>query len=98
MCTQTYRTYTCGCEKPEEFKQCPERLGTNVKCNPMTKEALPDSGHTCSKHMLKPGTDEMERLGTNVKCNPMTKEALPDSGHTCSKHMVKPGTDEMERV
>lgn len=36
-------------------------LGTNVKCTPMTKVDLPDSGHMCSKHMVKQGKDEMHR-------------------------------------
>jgi len=61
MCIQTYRLYTCGCKKPEEFKQCRERQGTNVKCTPTTREELAESLHMCSKHMVKVGKDEMRR-------------------------------------
>ncbi|PVH68583.1 hypothetical protein DL98DRAFT_522667 [Cadophora sp. DSE1049] len=61
MCVQTYRKCTCGCRKPEEFKQCERRLGTNVKCTPVTKEDLPESLHMCSKHMVKEGKDEVHR-------------------------------------
>ncbi|CZT52446.1 uncharacterized protein RSE6_13782 [Rhynchosporium secalis] len=61
MCVQTYRKYSCGCRKPEEFKQCLARQGTNVKCRPITKEDLAESVHMCSKHMVNPGKDEMHR-------------------------------------
>lgn len=61
MCTQFYRTYSCGCKKPELFKQCDERFGTNVKCHPLKSEALPQSDHLCSQHMVKPGAVEMRR-------------------------------------
>lgn len=61
MCVQTYRLYTCGCKKPEEFIQCPARLGTNVKCTPVTKDNPSESMHICSKHMVKEGKDEMRR-------------------------------------
>lgn len=40
MCMQYYRIYTCGCRKEEEYKQCEDRLGTNVKCDRMTWEPL----------------------------------------------------------
>ncbi|KAL6229472.1 hypothetical protein BDW75DRAFT_97594 [Aspergillus navahoensis] len=61
MCIQYYRLYTCGCKKNEEFKQCNERLGTNVKCSPVRLEPLDPSVHMCAKHMMKPGKDEMHR-------------------------------------
>jgi hypothetical protein len=61
MCTQDYRMYTCGCKKLEEFRQCAERDGTNVKCSPVVQNRLADSVHMCSKHMVKPGKDEMRR-------------------------------------
>ncbi|KAL4778849.1 hypothetical protein BJX76DRAFT_342307 [Aspergillus varians] len=54
MCTQFYRIYSCGCKKPEQFKQCDERLGTNVKCDPITSEPLPESDHMCARHMVRP--------------------------------------------
>ncbi|KAF2257522.1 hypothetical protein CC78DRAFT_483662 [Lojkania enalia] len=53
--------YTCGCKKLEEFRQCQPRVGTNVKCSPVTQTRLPDSVHMCSRHMVKPGKDEMRR-------------------------------------
>ncbi|KAF2135472.1 uncharacterized protein K452DRAFT_281471 [Aplosporella prunicola CBS 121167] len=61
MCIQDYRLYTCGCKKLEEFRQCAERQGTNVKCSPVTQQRLQDSVHMCSRHMVKPGKDEMQR-------------------------------------
>ncbi|KAI0837091.1 hypothetical protein F5Y06DRAFT_91836 [Hypoxylon sp. FL0890] len=61
MCKQYYRMYTCGCKKEEEFKQCDERLGTNVKCSRIRWEELPVSAHMCKKHMVKQGKDEMHR-------------------------------------
>ncbi|KAL4916232.1 hypothetical protein BDW62DRAFT_212104 [Aspergillus aurantiobrunneus] len=61
MCTQFYRMYSCGCKKPEQFKQCDERLGTKVKCDPIKSEPLPESEHMCSRHMVKPGNLEMRR-------------------------------------
>ncbi|KAL4891354.1 hypothetical protein BDV59DRAFT_182301 [Aspergillus ambiguus] len=61
MCTQYYRMYTCGCRKTEEFKQCEERQGTNVKCSPVKWEPLDPSVHMCARHMVKPGKDEMHR-------------------------------------
>jgi len=61
MCTQYYRLYTCGCKKEEEYKQCEERLGTNVKCSPMNWVPLDPSAHMCKKHMVKEGKDEMSR-------------------------------------
>lgn len=59
MCKQYFRVYTCGCKKLEEFVQCQARQGTNVKCLPTTQVPLAVSVHMCSKHMVKPGTDEM---------------------------------------
>jgi hypothetical protein len=56
MCKQMYRTYSCGCTKEEEFKQCAERLGTNVKCHPVVREPLSPSSHMCKSHMVKQGT------------------------------------------
>ena len=61
MCTQYYRKYTCGCKQPEEFKQCEERLGTNVRCNRVLREELDAPSHMCIKHMVKSGTERMER-------------------------------------
>ena len=61
MCTQDYRMYTCGCKKLEEFRQCEARLGTNVRCNPVVQNPLDPSVHMCSRHMVKPGKDEMRR-------------------------------------
>lgn len=37
MCIQTYRVYSCGCKRPEQFIQCAARRGTHVKCTPVTK-------------------------------------------------------------
>lgn len=45
----------------EEFKQCDERFGTNVKCSPVKEEKLDPSVHMCARHMVKPGKDEMRR-------------------------------------
>lgn len=53
--------YTCGCKKFEEYRQCHPRQGTNVKCSPVEQVRLPDSAHMCTKHMVKPGKDEMKR-------------------------------------
>ena len=53
--------YTCGCKKYEEFRQCTERQGTNVKCSPVSPNKLDDSLHMCPRHMVKPGKDEMRR-------------------------------------
>ncbi len=61
MCEQDYRMYTCGCKKLEEFRQCEERQGTNVKCTPVKMTKVQDSVHMCSKHMVKEGKDEMHR-------------------------------------
>lgn len=61
MCKQMYRLYTCGCTKDEEFKQCVERQGTNVKCTPVKREPMDPSVHMCKKHMVKEGKDEMRR-------------------------------------
>ncbi|QKX54495.1 uncharacterized protein TRUGW13939_01582 [Talaromyces rugulosus] len=61
MCTQFFRMYTCGCRKTEEFQQCPERFGTNVKCSPVRWTESGASLHMCIKHMVKPGKDEMRR-------------------------------------
>ncbi|KAK4159216.1 hypothetical protein QBC43DRAFT_304845 [Cladorrhinum sp. PSN259] len=63
MCVQTYRVYTCGCKKPEEFKQCEARLGTNVKCTPVTREDRLSSPHMCSTHMVKQGAHGMRLDG-----------------------------------
>lgn len=54
MCTQDYRIYTCGCKKSEEFHQCQQRRGTNVKCTPVVQGELRSSPHMCSGHMVKP--------------------------------------------
>ena len=61
MCEQDFRRYTCGCKKYEEFRQCAARAGTNVKCNPVSQIELPQSLHMCTRHMVKPGKDEMHR-------------------------------------
>jgi hypothetical protein len=63
MCEQDYRQYTCGCKKMEEYRQCSERLGTNVKCSPVTPVKLPDSQHMCTKHMVKPDKGRDALLG-----------------------------------
>ncbi|KAK4206603.1 hypothetical protein QBC37DRAFT_300481 [Rhypophila decipiens] len=62
MCIQTFRQYTCGCKKNEEYKQCAERLGTNVICTPVERVALDPSAHMCRNHMVKQGKDEMRRI------------------------------------
>lgn len=61
MCKQMYIKYTCGCEKNGEYKQCDERIGTNVKCKPLPREKEKDSGHMCAAHMTTPGNDVMHR-------------------------------------
>ncbi|RAK99351.1 uncharacterized protein BO80DRAFT_128457 [Aspergillus ibericus CBS 121593] len=48
-------------KKTEEFEQCEERRGTNVKCSPMRWRPLDPSVHMCVRHMVKPGKDEMHR-------------------------------------
>lgn len=40
MCIQFYRYHTCGCTKPEEFKQCPERQGTNGQVRPIEEGSI----------------------------------------------------------
>ena len=55
MCIQNYRTYTCGCKRTEQFKQCEPLLGTNVKCSRLRWEPLGPSAHMCLQHMVKPG-------------------------------------------
>ncbi len=59
MCIQYYRTYTCGCELQEEFVQCEERLGTNVRCEPVPRKPLVEALHMCALHMVEEGKDEM---------------------------------------
>ena len=54
MCTSFFIKYTCGCTKETEFVQCPERVGTNAKCQPIRKEWRKDSTNYCSKHLVKP--------------------------------------------
>ncbi|KAI0838873.1 hypothetical protein F5Y06DRAFT_34172 [Hypoxylon sp. FL0890] len=54
MCKSRYIMYTCGCRKEMEFIQCPERQGTNVKCNRVIKEWGRDSTNYCSRHLVKP--------------------------------------------
>ncbi|ODA82432.1 hypothetical protein RJ55_00939 [Drechmeria coniospora] len=61
MYKQFYRIYTCGCRKPEEFVQCSDRIGTNVKCTPVTWQPKDPSVHMCTKHMVKVGKDEIQR-------------------------------------
>ncbi len=58
MCIQYYREYTCGCEMDEEFVQCDERLGTNVRCEP-ERRPLVEAVHMCVFHMVEEGKDEM---------------------------------------
>lgn len=53
--------YSCGCKNPEQFIQCAARLGTNVKCTPVTKDNPSESMPMCSKHMVKEGKDERRR-------------------------------------
>lgn len=33
MCSQAYTLYTCGCKMESEFKQCEEKLGTDLMCH-----------------------------------------------------------------
>lgn len=61
MCLQYYVTYTCGCQKNLRFIQCEERRQTNVKCHPVRRVEEEAAEHMCSKHMVRPGTDEMRR-------------------------------------
>jgi hypothetical protein len=42
-----------------EFEQCPERQGTNVKCEPVKKRFGKDSLNYCSKHLVE-STDLVE--------------------------------------
>jgi len=59
MCIQYYRTYTCGCKRNEEFVQCDERLGTNVRCDEVHLKPLLAALHMCFSHMVEEGNDEM---------------------------------------
>lgn len=62
MCTKMFRVYTCGCTKNEQFRQCDERLGTNVICTRIVRHPLDPSAHMCRAHMVKEGKDEMRRV------------------------------------
>lgn len=61
MCIQEYREYTCGCKQNTDFKQCVARLGTNVRCDPVTRVPLGVSLHIYKKHTVEPGKDAMHR-------------------------------------
>lgn len=52
MRVQEYVKYTCGCKQESEFKQCDERQGTNVKCDPIKKVLVGSVQHYCRKHLV----------------------------------------------
>jgi hypothetical protein len=37
-----------------EFVQCPDRQGTNVKCDPVKKELGKDIANYCRGHLVNP--------------------------------------------
>ncbi|KAF2747865.1 hypothetical protein M011DRAFT_467455 [Sporormia fimetaria CBS 119925] len=61
MCTSKMIKYTCGCKYEMEFEQCAKRQGTNVKCDPITKEFGKDGENYCPKHLV-----EGDALSENV--------------------------------
>lgn len=61
MCVDKVRHYSCECMQIASFEQCQEHRGTNVRCDPVRRERLPDATHMCKKHMVKPGKDELRR-------------------------------------
>lgn len=73
MCESKYIKYTCGCKKEMGFIQCEERLGTNVRCHPVTKSLFftksfgKSSGNYCSRHLVKPDAEVKytDQMGAN---------------------------------
>ncbi|SJL08764.1 uncharacterized protein ARMOST_12134 [Armillaria ostoyae] len=52
MCSDQTVIYTCGCKHAGKyFKQCPEREGTNVRCNNVESKDYNVDGY-CLKHTV----------------------------------------------
>lgn len=65
MCNQTFRRYTCGCEKKHEFTQCQRHVHSNVLCDDLERTTI-DVDTYCRHHLVKASQiDSMHRIDGN---------------------------------